>query len=146
MGEVRARVPSEVLRRGYSDEELSHIYELARLYLEMGNVKSAEIILSGLVEVAPDFAPGWMGMAYIQMLSKNYEAASLAARNALRVVPGSPEALLYLVACLLTLGDFNSAGSFLGEIQEKIDTGVSLPQEVVRFYRMQLARYQNRAA
>ena len=59
----RERATSEIVKRGYSNEELSHIFALARLHIESGALKAAETVLSGLNEVAPDFSPGWLGMA-----------------------------------------------------------------------------------
>lgn len=136
---------SDVRRRGYSDEELSHIYELARTLLENGNVKRAESIVNGLIEVAPDFAPSWLAHGYIQILNKNYEAASDAARQALKANPESAEAMLLLVACVLTLGDFSSAGTYLGEIGELIESGRIEDPHLVRLYKGQLARYRLRS-
>ena len=138
------RSPSEILKRGYSDEEINHIYELGRFYLENGDLRRAEAILLGLTEVAPEFSAAWLGMSYIHMQSKNYDPAIYTARQALRVEPNAVEAILFLVTCLLTAGDFNSAGTYLGEVGEMIDSGAVDDPNVVRFYGAQLARYQSR--
>lgn len=130
--------------RGYSDEEISNIYELGRLYLESGNIKAGENIMRGLTEIAPGFNPGWFGLSYIQSMNKNHDAAIAAARQALRNDQNSVEAQLFLVSYLLTVGDFNSAGTYLGEVGEIIDTRSIENQNIVRFYRAQLARYQSR--
>jgi len=137
------RSPSEVLKRGYSDEEIIHIYELARVFLEGGQLKRAEAIFTGLTEIAPEFAPAWLGLSYIHIQNKSYETATWAARTALQNDPEFIEAMLYLVACLLFAGDFNTAGTFLGEVGERIESGAVDNPEVARFYRMQLARYEN---
>lgn len=138
------RAPSEILKRGYSDDEIAHIYELGRAYLENGQMRQAENIMAGLTEVAPEFAPGWLGMCYIHIQKKNFDSALQAARQALRMELDLSEAVLFLIACLLTTGDYNSAGTYLGEIGEKIESGAVENPDVVRFYRAQLARYQGR--
>lgn len=138
------RSPSEVLKRGYADEEIGHIYELGRLCLENGDIRRAEVILTGVTEIAPEFAPAWLGMAYVHIQNKNYDDAVFAARQALRLDPEFTEALLYLVACLLTIGDHTAAGTYLGEVGEKIESGAVTHPNLVRFYKGQLARYQNR--
>ena len=51
------RTSGELPKRGYSEEEVSHMYGLARLHLENGNIRGAESIFTGLREIAPDFAP-----------------------------------------------------------------------------------------
>jgi len=138
------RSPSEVLKRGYSDEEVAHLYELGRFFLENGDVRRAELIITGLTEVVPDFAPAWLGMSYIHMQTRNLDGAIFAARQALRVDPGFVEATLFLATCLLTTGDLNAAGTYLGEVGELVDSGAIDDAHVVRFYRAQLARFQNR--
>lgn len=144
MDQVRKRVPSEVLKRGYSDEELGHIYELARLMLENGDVHKAEGILHGINQIAPDYAAAWLGMTYVHFVNNNTESAVLAARLALKADPSMSQALLALIAGLMSLGDYNSAGTHLGEVGEKIESGVVDDPRVIRFYRAQLARYQSR--
>lgn len=141
---VRRRVPSELLKRGYSDEELAHIYELGRFSLENGDLHRGEAIVSGLCEIAPDYAPAWLGLAYVHIQNKNFDSAVHCARSALRADPELVEAALYLISCLLSMGDFAAAGTYLGEIREKIDSGRVLGQDLVRLYKMQLARYQSR--
>jgi Tfp pilus assembly protein PilF len=138
------RSPSEVLKRGYSDEELGHLYELGRFFLENGDLRRAEVVLAGVTEVAPEFAPAWLGMAYLHIQNKNMDAAIFASRQALRSEPGFVEAILYLATCLLTTGDLNSAGTYLGEVGELIEGGVVEDANVIRFYRAQLARFQSR--
>jgi Tfp pilus assembly protein PilF len=135
---------NEVSGRGYSDEEVANIYELGRLYLESGNFKAAESIMRGLTEVAPSFTPSWLGLSYLFAMNKNHDSAIACARQALRSQSDSVEALLFLVAFLFSVGDVNSAGTFLGEAGELIESKVIDNHNILRFYRAQLARYQVR--
>jgi tetratricopeptide (TPR) repeat protein len=134
----------EAVKGGYSDEEIAHIYELGRLYLENGCLLQAEVIMHGLNEVCPDFAAAWLATSYISIQNKDHDNAIFAAKQALRINPEFTEATLYLVACLMTTGDYNSAGTYLGEVGEKIDSGGVDNPNVTRFFKAQLARYQNR--
>ncbi|MCB0334017.1 MAG: hypothetical protein KDD55_10995 [Bdellovibrionales bacterium] len=138
------RSSSEVLRKGYSDEEVSSIYELARLHLENGQLAKGEAILDGLVEVSPDFAPAWLAKCYLSLMAQNLDKALFSARQALRIQPDFVEAILFLVACLMSVGDFNSAGTHLGEVGERIEAGMVTDPEVIRLYKAQLIRFQNK--
>lgn len=131
-------------RKSYSDEEIHQIYELGKLYMEIGQVRKAETIMNGLNAVAPDFAPAWLATAYLAILSQNIDAAISASQNALRVDGNSVEAMLYLSSLFLTSGDYNSAGTYIGEAGEKIEAGETRNTHAMRFYKMQLARFQNR--
>jgi len=135
---------SELVRRGYSEEEVTHLYELSRLWLESGEIKKAEIVLLGLTEVAPEFAPAWLALSYVHIQNRNYDMAVTAAKSALKASPDLHEATLYLIACYLTLGDVNAAGTLLGEIGERIEAAMIDDPNVIRIYKLQLARFQSR--
>lgn len=144
MSDISEKQVVEPLRRSYSEDEIESIYELARFTAENGDLLRAEVILTGLVEVAPDYAPAWLGMSFIHAQKKAFDAAIKAAQNALRANPEMVEAELFLISCYLTNGDLNAAGTILGEVGEKIEGGLVDNPEAVRFYRMQLARFENR--
>ncbi len=144
MKAARPRLSSEVLKRGYSDEEIAHIYELARFSIEIGEFRRGELIASGLVEVAPEFAPAWLCVAFVHLHNRAYDQAIQAAQHALKVDSGSEAALLYLVSGYLGAEDYNSAGTHLGELGELFESGGLDDPHALRFYRALLARYQNR--
>ena len=143
--ETSARKQGDVVRRNYTDEEVLDIYALGKLWLDTGQHKRAESIMSGLNEVAPDFAPAWLGTSYLKLTNGDYDDALRAAKSALRINPDSAEAMLYVVALSLTLGDASTAGTYLGEVGESIEQEKVSNQHVARFFKMQLARYQNRS-
>jgi tetratricopeptide (TPR) repeat protein len=143
--DLPARKGSELPRRSYSDEEIVDIYELGRLWLETGQHRRAEAIMAGLNEVAPQFAPAWLGTAFLRGIGGNYDGALQAAKNALRSEPESVEAMLYITTMCLTTGDFSTAGTYLGEVGERIEQGKITNPNVTRFFKMQLARYQSRS-
>jgi Tfp pilus assembly protein PilF len=133
-------------RKGYSEEEIECIYRLAYAGLENGNLKQAELIALGLIEVAPNFIPGWLAIAYVRGQDGNYAGAQSACEQALRIDGESIEAMLFLVSYLLTNGDLQSAGTYLGEVADRIDNNQLTDPTLIRFFRAQMLRYQTREA
>jgi hypothetical protein len=130
--------------RAYSNEETVDIYELGRMWLETGQHRKAESIMVGLNEVAPDFAPAWMGSAVLRALASDFEGALTAAKHALRIEPDNSEAMLFVVSLSLSVGDVSTAGTYLGEVSERIDQGRVANPHSVRLYKMQMSRFQSR--
>lgn len=141
--QVRKRSPSEVLRRGYSDEEILEIYEMALIWLEVGDLRRAEAVLTGLTEIAPDIAHPWLALAYVYVTAGRHEEAIACSRQTLRLDPDSIPAMLYLITLHITTNDMNSAGTYLGEVQERVESGLVHNQYHVRYFTLQLARYQS---
>ena len=139
-----AQVLPELRRKGYALEEIDTIFELGKLYLKSGNIKAAENIMQGLISVMPDYLPAWLGLSYIHAINNDHDAALFAARQAVRIDANSSLAQLYLVSALLTVGDYNSAGTYLGELNDKIENGLIDNSFEIRFYKTQLLRYQSR--
>ena len=131
-------------RKGYTDEEIECIYRLAYAGLENGNLKQAELIVLGLIEVAPNFIPAWLALAYVRGQDGNYAGAQSASEQALRIDGESIEALLFTVSYLLTNSDMQSAGTYLGEVADRIDNNQLTDPTLIRFFRAQMLRYQNR--
>ena len=144
MDSLPVRRGSDLPRRSYSQDEVADIYELGKLWLESGQHKKAEAVMAGLNEVAPDFAPAWLGTAFLRSVASDYEGVIAAATSALRINPNSVEAMLFLVLAALALKDPNMAGTYLGEIGDRIEQGGVTNPNVSRLYKMQLTRYQNR--
>lgn len=138
------RSPSEIIKRGYTDEEVSHVYELGRKHLENGFIRKAERVFKGLISVVPDYVPALLGLAYVYHYSENAEQAEIHAKKALQIDPMSVEAMLFNIVFLLSSGDFNTAGMYLGEIREKIESGIVNDPKKIRLYKSQIARFQLR--
>ncbi len=143
----RQRRPSEVLKRGYSENEVRDIYALARAYIGITQFAEAEQILKGLTEVAPDFIPAHLALAYCFMNKEQLDEevlrqALLNTKQALRIDPRNPEALILQIIILLNLNDRHAAGSFLGELGEQIESAKGVSDLCERLYRSQLERFQ----
>lgn len=128
-------------RVGYSKEEQVDIYALAKMLLETGQLKKAEVILRGLTTVAREFLPGWLGLTVAYASQGNIEASHEAAQCALSVQSDSPAAMILLVATSLTVGDRSTAGTYLGELKELIEQGIVSDPSIVRLFKMQMVRY-----
>jgi len=126
----------------YSAQEIIGIYELGRLYLESGDIYRAEAIFTGLTVVVPQFALSWLGLICIHFQSGNFEHALESAKQAYKLNPESIEITLYLACCCLTVADYNAAGIYLGEVTDKIEAGVTISPNLMRFYRLQITRFQ----
>lgn len=136
---------AESLKRGYSREELENLYALGHFYLENGQWSEAESIMLGLCDVAPELALGWLGLGYVNFMNGRMDEALKSARAAQRAEPSSPEAQLMIITCLINMGDFNTAGSMLGEIGDRVAAQEITNPSLVRYFRAQLSRYENRS-
>ena len=130
-----------LMRRTYSDEEIDLIYELAKFHIENGALIKASTLITGLLEVTHTYAPAWLAKCYLQLTEKNYDAATMSARQAVKIDPDSAEAMLFLIACLLTSRDYNAAGTYLGEVKDKIESGAIDDPNQIHFFKAQMARY-----
>lgn len=138
-------LPSNAASTGkYSKEEVADIYALGRMWLETGQFRRAEVIMHGLNTVAPDFAPAWLGTALVMATLGNLDVAHDASRRALKLQPQSAEAMMFVVLTALSVKDANTAGTYLGEVGDMIDQGKATDPNLIRLYKMQLARYQGR--
>lgn len=136
---------TEVPRKTYTYEEITDIYALGRMWLESGNLRKAETVMAGLNEIDPEFAAGWLGTAYIRSISGDLDGALIAAKNALKNSPESLESMLYVVTLALSTGDYSTAGTYLGEVGDRIQVSRDVSTATMRMYRIQLTRYQSRS-
>ena len=134
--------PSEILRRGYSDQEVKDIYAFGRYLFGAGRLNDARAVFEAVSNIVPSFLPGWLGLCAVQVQIGNKEQAVSAARHAYRLGPDYPLVILFLIIALLGTGDYTAAGSYLGELGEKVDAGMVNDTRLVRLYRAQISRYR----
>jgi hypothetical protein len=138
---ARKRSPSEILKRGYSDDEIGHLYALARFFLEIGSLQKSESLLKGITEIAPDHIPSKLGLAYLSLIRSQLEEVVRLTRQVLDQSPTSALAMLYLVIASLSRSDLQTAGTYLGEIGDLIAEGMVDDGQLERIYRAQMVRY-----
>jgi hypothetical protein len=89
------------------------IYELGRLYFEMGYFKAAERIFQGLVNCDNGLTPSLLGLAVIKMEKGDFHSAREFFLQSLSNQAGTTiyhlQARLGLVMCLMALGEENRA-------------------------------------
>lgn len=143
----RKRKPSEILKRGYSNKEVEDIYSLGKLFIVNASFEKAIKIYRGLSLLAPDFIPAHLALAYCLLAESEgqhsvLKKASLVTKQALRIDPRNQSALILHVAILLSLNDYKSAGSYLGELDEQSQKLEDNSSELYRIYKSQLARFK----
>lgn len=138
------KTDSELVRKNYTDEEITLIYELARLSFESGNHRRAEILARGLIAVAPDFIPSYIVLAMVLAFSKIYDQANDLLQTVLRLNEHSLEAQLLAASIYLTQGNYTMAGTMLGEAAEQIKFASDVAPSLKSFYQIQLARFEGR--
>ena len=130
----------ESVRRGYSEEEIHFIYEHIRIALMNGEIKWAKVVLDGLTELAPDYVPGWLALSYVSMFDRDFDLAISASHHAARIDAQSVEAALFLSTCYMSQGDYQTAGTNLGEAFELIESQGG-NDGFRRLYRLLLERF-----
>lgn len=133
---------SEVIRKGYSDEEIRHIYALGKLFLENGQVHKSERIMIGLTYISPNFVPAWISLCYIYYISRQFTKALESIRQAHALEPSNPNVLVLLVLSLLEEQYIREAGTFLGELRELIELGEVESPLIERLYSSQVMRFE----
>lgn len=142
--ESAEKAPLDMQGRGYSEEEINNIYALGRLFLENGDSRRAMLVFHGLTEVATDFVPAWLGLATISLEEGEFDGSIQALYKALEFDAESNVAMLLLVSCLISVGDYTRAGTYLGELGDRIESWDLNSFAEKQFYNAQLARYQSR--
>ncbi len=135
-----------VQQRNYSSEEIQAIYSLAFFQLDIGQHRIADTVLEGLTEVAPDFHPAWLAKAFVKMLLDDFESGRTCCEKVLKIEPNCPEALVYLILCCFQSGDRQSAGTYLGELGERISAGLIESPNISELYKALMLRYQSENA
>jgi len=130
--------------RVYSEQEVQLLYELGRLFLENGELRKAEVIFKGIVSVEPTYVAAWLGLAYLYHYSSQIDEGIAAAKKVVQLEPGSVEGSLFLVIFLYSSGEISTAGAILGEVREKVESGLVRDPNILRIYRSQLERFSSR--
>ena len=112
--------------KAYSDSELFAIYELGRLYFEMGYFAPAERIFSGLAAVDGGRTPARCGLGLVKLERGLYEQSQDQLRLALqdRVYP--TQAKLGLVAVFIAVNEIPRAKSMLVELAAELEKSEEL--------------------
>ncbi len=103
----------------YSDEQLKAIYELGRMYYEMGYFAPAERIFAGLIGVDNGRTPARLGLALVKLERGALQEAAQHFRAALQNTGIAMQTKLGLAAAFVAAGELNRARSILGEVSKE---------------------------
>lgn len=106
----------------YSAEDLASIFELGRLYYDMGYVAAAERIFSGLTSVDEGQTPANIGVGLIKREHGLSEEAMPQFRAAMRNRMFQQQAKIGLSLAFLGIGDRSRAQSLLHEMRAEIES------------------------
>ncbi len=104
----------------FSDQELFAIYELGKMYYEMGYFAPAERIFSGLVEVDGGITPARIGLGLVKLESGLYNESATFFRAELQDGSHSIEAKIGLSAAFVATNEISRARSILGQIEKDL--------------------------
>lgn len=125
----------------YSSDQIQDIYALAKMFLETGHYRRAEKIIAGLNVIAPEFSLAWVAGALVDLSLGRLDRARDCARRALKVQSDLAEGMIMMVITSLTLGDYATAGTYLGELRDLIESGKVSDPSIIRLFKMQMVRY-----
>ena len=116
----------------YSNEELAAVYELGRLYFEMGYFAPAERIFSGLTAVDERMAVARLGLGLVKLELGLFQEAAAQFRQALQLGFYDLQAKLGLCAAFIALGEIPRSASILAEIAKGVEGVSEIDPEIRR--------------
>ena len=104
----------------YTRDEIIAIYELGRLYYEMGYYVAAERIFNGLCVIDGGQSPGRLGVALVKLERGSHNDAIEQFRLAVRNPAWALRAKLGLCSSLAAMGDKARCAELLRELQGEV--------------------------
>lgn len=114
----------------YTDDELLAIYELGRLYLEMGYYTPAERVFNGLCVVDAGKTPGRVGLGVVKLERGLYDESINHFRRALQEGRYPLQAKLGLCVAFIGQGDVTRAKSILVQLATDLERARDAPAEL----------------
>lgn len=113
----------------YADDQVNAIYELGRLYFEMGFFGAAERVFSGLLVVDGGRTPARLALALTKLERGLFQEAAMHLRLVIQNGAQPIQAKLALAGTFIALGELQRAKTMLGEIAKETATANSPAQE-----------------
>lgn len=134
-------VADRIKRGTYSKDQIRDIYGLVKMFLESGHYRRADVVVKGLISIAPEFCFAWLASSVVAIALGDLEKARDHARKALKIQEDLAEAMIVLVVTSMSLSDYATAGTYLGELRDRIEDGLVSEPNMLRLFRMQMVRY-----
>jgi len=114
----------------YSKQDLLAIYELGRLYFEMGYFVPAERIFSGLISIDQGQTPARLGLGLVKLECGLFADSLSHLRHANQDPAYELQAKLALSAAFVGMKEYMRAQSMLSEIKKKFGAVFQLDRNV----------------
>ena len=101
----------------YDSKQIFGLYELGRLYYEMGIYPSAEKIFSGLTAIQDQSVPCWVGLGLVKLERGLYEEAEHCFREGLKNKDFEIEAKFGMVFVFFATKEFGRAKVLLNQME-----------------------------
>jgi predicted Zn-dependent protease len=126
----------------YSSEELTAIYELGKMYFEMGYFVPAERIFAGLVAAdrSTQLLPARLGLGLVKLEQGLVNEAAVEFRAALETGAYPTETKISLAATFVSSGELPRAQSMLVEIGKSLEAGEKISSNCQRLYQALVRR------
>lgn len=118
----------------YSNEELIAIYELGRLYFEMGYFAPAERIFNGLAAIDEGRSPARLGLGLIRLERGLHQEAATQFRQVLELGTYELQAKLALCGAFVATGELPRAKSLLNELAKVLERNPGTDPELRKLY------------
>ena len=119
----------------FSEKELYSIYELGKLYYDMGYFSAAERVFSGLIEIDGGDTPSLLGLGLVKFERGQYEEASLLFMKVMDKTPEFElEARIALGICLVALKDYPKARVVLEDVTTRLGDSSSQTYKLASAY------------
>ncbi|MFN8391700.1 MAG: hypothetical protein U0136_15535 [Bdellovibrionota bacterium] len=114
----------------YSRDQLNAVYELGRMYFEMGYFVPAERIFAGLTVVDGAVTPARVGLGLLKLERGLFQESTAFFRSAIQANTYALEAKLGLVAAFLGMGELPRARSLLSEVAKEMQGTPGISPEI----------------
>lgn len=114
----------------YNEYEIGSIYELGRMYFEMGFFAAAERVFSGLAAIDDGKSPARLGLGLVKLERGLYQEAVQHLRDSLQSNQYSVQTKVALSFAFLGLGELSRARSILSQMIKEIGPQTAVESEV----------------
>lgn len=118
----------------YTNDELFSMYELGRMYFEMGYFAPAERIFNGLSAVDEDRTPSRLGLGLVKLERGLYQEAAVHFRAALQSGVYPLQSKLGMCTAFIAVGELSRAKSILAEIAKGSEVDAQTESELRKLY------------
>lgn len=118
----------------YTKEELESLYELARMYYEMGYFVPAEKIFNGLSAIDGEYTPAELGLGLLKLERGLYKESAAHFRSSLSASQSEFQAKLGLAAVYIAQSEFSRAQTVLKQMEKAAEQTAGLDSDLKKLF------------